>query len=166
MFESFIGVNFWTALAVLINTLLIFFVGKHYLFEPVKKMIDSRQKEIDDMYAEADDAREQAKALQAEYDKKLAAAAETSEQIVKDAIARGQSREEQIVRKAKAEADAILTKAGADIAQEKKKAINDAKNEISGLALAIAEKVVGRELNGKDQQNLINGFIDALGEEA
>ena len=49
MFESFIGVNFWTALAVLGNTLLIYFIGKKFLFKPVKKMIDSRQQEIDDM---------------------------------------------------------------------------------------------------------------------
>ena len=164
MFESFIGVNFWTALAVLINTLLIYFVGKRYLFEPVKKMIDSRQKEIDDMYAQADGAREQAAALQKEYEEKLSSAAAASEQIVKDAVARGQSREEEILRQANAEASAILAKASADIAQEKKKALNDAKNEISGIAMAIAEKVVGRELSQADQKDLIDGFIDGLGD--
>ena len=157
-------IRFWTALAVLINTLLIYFVGKHFLFEPVKKMIDSRQQEIDDMYAQAEDARAEAKALEAEYSEKLSAAAAASEQIVKDAVQRGQSREEEILRRANAEASAILAKAGADIAQEKKKALNDAKNEISGIAMAIAEKVVGRELNGSDQKELIDGFIDGLGE--
>ena len=55
-------------------------------------------------------------------------------------------------------------KAAADIELEKKKAINDAKNEISGLALAIAGKVVGRELNTADQTDLIDRFIDELGE--
>ena len=164
MFESFIGVNFWTALAVLINTLIIFFVGKHFLFGPVKNMIDSRQKEIDTMYAEADDAKVQAAAMQREYEEKLAAAAATSEKIVKDAVSRGQKREEEILRQANAEASAILEKANADIAQEKKKALNDAKNEISGIAMAIAEKVVGRELNEKDQKDLIDSFIDGLGE--
>ena len=165
MFESFIGVNFWTALVVLINTLLIYFLGKIFLFEPVKKMIDSRQKEIDDMYAQADEAKEQANALKEEYAQKLSAAAAASEQIVKDAVQRGQSREEEILRKANAEASAILAKANADIAQEKKKALNDAKNEISGIAMTIAEKVVARELNQADQKALIDGFIDGLGED-
>ena len=164
MFESFIGVNFWTALAVLINTLIIFFVGKHFLFGPVKNMIDSRQKEIDTMYAEADEAKEQAAAMQREYEEKLSVAAATSEKIVKDAVTRGQKREEEILRQANAEASAILEKANADIAQEKKKALNDAKNEISGIAMAIAEKVVGRELNENDQKDLIDSFIDGLGE--
>lgn len=48
-FEGFIGVNFWTALFVLLNTLTIFFVARKYLFGPVHKMITDRQKEIDDM---------------------------------------------------------------------------------------------------------------------
>ena len=164
MFEQFIGFNFWTALAVLVNTLLIYFVGRHFLFEPVKKMMDSRQKEIDDLYARADEANARARALEAEYAQRLSAAAATSEQMVQDAVARGQSREAEILGKASAEASAILAKAGADIAREKKKALNEAKNEISDLAMAIAEKVVGRELNRADQKDLIDGFLDALGE--
>ena len=77
---------------------------------------------------------------------------------------RGQTREEEIIRQANAEASAIMDKASADIALEKKKAINDAKNEISGIAVAIAEKVVGRELNAADQNQLVDDFIDRLGE--
>ena len=164
MFESFIGVNFWTALFVLLNTLLIFFVAKKFLFVPVKNMIDSRQKEIDTMYDEAGAAKEQAEALQVEYQQKLAAAQQTSERIVKEAVARGQAREEEILRQANAEASAILDKAAADIAMEKKKAINDAKDEISGIALAIAGKVVGRELSSADQSSLIDHFIEELGD--
>ena len=142
MFESFLGVNPWTALFILLNTLTIFFVAKKFLFGPVMKIIDDRQKEIDDLYAGANTAQQQAQALETEYKQKLSAAQATSERIVKEAVARGQSREEEIIRKANQDAAAIMDKASADIALEKKKAINDAKNEISGLALAIAGKVV------------------------
>ena len=164
MFESFIGINFWTALFILGNTLLLLFVATKFLFVPVKMMIDSRQKEIDDMYAEAGSAKEEAKALQAEYQQKLAAAQQTSERIVKEAVDRGRSREEEIIRKANEEAAAIMDKASADIEMEKKKAINDAKDEIAGLSMAIASKVVARELNADDQKDLIDRFIDELGE--
>ena len=165
MFESFIGVNFWTALFVLLNTLAIFFVGKKFLFVPVKNMIDSRQKEIDDIYAAAGQTKSKAEAMQAEYQQKLNDAYATSERIVKEATARGQSREEEIIRKANEDASAIMSKASADIAMEKKKAINDAKNEISGLAMAIAGKIVERELNEADQSTLIDSFINGLGDE-
>ena len=163
-FESFIGVNFWTALFVLLNTLAIFFVAKKFLIGPVLKIITDRQKEIDGMYQEAGNAKANAEAMQAEYQMKLSSAHATSERIVKEAVARGQAREEEILRQANAEASAIMNKAAADIAMEKKKAINDAKDEISGIALAIAGKVVGRELTGADQSDLIDHFIEELGD--
>ena len=165
-FQAFVGVNFWDALFVLLNTLTIFFVAKKFLFGPVMKIIADRQKEIDDMYEAAGAAKENAAALETEYKQKLSVAAETSERMVKEAVARGQSREEEIIRQANREADAIRDKAAADIAQEKKKAINDAKDEISGMALAIAGKVVGRELNAADQASLLDHFIEELGEQA
>ena len=163
-FQDFIGVDFWTALFVLLNTLAVFFVAKKFLFKPVKKMIDDRQKEIDDMYSDADNARNAAQALEEEYKEKLSQATETGERIVREAVARGQQREEEIIRQANEEAAAILDKAASDIALEKKKAINDAKDEISGLAMAIAEKVVGREFSEADQSALVDSFIDELGE--
>lgn len=163
-FYDFVGVNFWDALFVLLNTLLIFFVGKKFLFGPVMKMIQDRQQEIDDMYDAAGQAKQTADALEEEYRRKLSAAAQTSEQMVKEAVIRGQNREEEIIRQANLEADAIRDKAAADIAREKKKALNDAKNEISEMAVAIAEKVVGRELNSVDQSSLVDQFINELGE--
>ena len=163
-FEEFIGVNFWTALFVLLNTLTIFFVAKKFLFGPVMKIIQERQQEIDDLYTKAGEAKEQAKALRQEYEDKLSAAAQTSDRLVKEAVARGEAREEEIIRQANAQADAILQKASADIAQEKKKAINEAKDEISVIAMAVAAKVVGRELDDKDQANLVDSFIDELGD--
>ena len=149
-FQEFIGIDFWTALFILLNTLTVFFVAKKFLFVPVNKMITDRQKEIDDMYADAAKAKNDAQAMS----------------DVKEAVIRGQNREEEIVRQANAEAQAILTKASADIELEKKKAVNDAKNEISEMAMAVAVKVIGRELNDTDQSDLVDHFIDELGDEA
>lgn len=163
-FEELIGVNLWTALFTLLNTLTVIFVGTKFLFKPVMKIIAERQAEIDGLYADADKAKAEATAMEAEYKEKLSNAQATSERMVKEAMARGQSREEEIIRNANAEAAAILDKAAADIAQEKKKAINDAKDEISDLALAIAGKVVGKSLSGADQTKLVDEFIDGLGD--
>lgn len=165
-FQSFIGIDFWTALFTLLNFLAVLYVGKRFLWGPVMKIIQDRQKEIDDLYADADTARSSAMAMETEYKQKLSVAVETGERIVKEATARGQAREEEILREAAQQADAIREKAAADIAMEKKKAINDAKNEISDMAVSIAEKVVGRELTESDQNKLIDEFIDGLGDQA
>lgn len=161
---EFLNINFFTALFTLINTVALFLVLKKFLFKPVMKMIADRQKEIDDMYAGAGEAQANATAMEEEYRQKLADAAETGERIVREAVLRGQAREEEIVRQANAEAAAIMDKASADIAQEKKKALNDAKDEISAIAIAIAEKVVERELNAADHDQLVEAFIRELGE--
>ena len=163
-FEAFLGVNPWTALLTLANTIALFLVLKKFLFKPVMKMIQDRQHEIDTMYDEADQAKQNALSIQAEYEQKLSVATETSEKMVKEAVARGKNREEEIIRQARADAAAIMDKASADIAQEKKKALNDAKDEISGIAMSIAEKVVGRQLNAADQSKLVDQFINELGD--
>ena len=75
------------------------------------------------------------------------------------------SRSEEIIGQAQQQAAQLKLKATADIEMEKKKAINDAKNEISGLAMAIAGKVVARELTTADQEKLIDSFIEELGGE-
>lgn len=164
MFEEFLGVNPWTALFVLLNTLTIFFVAKKFLFIPVMNIIAERQKEIDGMYSAAGEARNEAEALKAEYTAKLTDAQSASDRIVKEAVVRAQRREEDIIRQANAEAQNIVDKAVADAALEKKKAINDAKDEISGISLAIAEKVVERSLAAADQQKLIDDFLNNLGD--
>lgn len=162
--KEFISIDFWTALFTLVNFLLVFFVGKKFLYGPILKIIRDRQQEIDDLYADAANAKEEAKVLQAEYQQKLTNAQAESERIVKEAVTHGQAREEEIIRKANRDAAAIMDKASQDIAQEKKKALNDAKNEIADISLAIAGKVVERELKAEDQSQLIDSFIDALGD--
>ena len=161
---EFLNINFFTSLFTLVNTIALFFVLKKFLWGPVMKMIAERQQEIDDLYADADEAKEQAQKLRAEYEDKLTQAQLTGDQIVKDAVARGQHREEEILRQANAEADAIRRKAGEDIARDKKKAVEEAKGEIAGLALDIAGKVVGQSMDDQDHAKLVDQFIDQLGE--
>ena len=72
-------------------------------------------------------------------------------------------------RKAKADsqiadAEKLRTEAEADIAQERKKAVNEVKDEIGGMAMEIAAKVVEREIKEADHQDLIDEFIKNVGE--
>lgn len=163
-FEELLGVNPWTAAFTLANTIALFLVMKKFLFKPVLKVIEDRQQEIDEMYSDADQASQNAKAMESAYRQKLEDAAQTGERLVKEATARGQARQEEILRQANREADAIRAKAEADIAREKKKALNDAKNELADLAVDIAGKVVGHSLSESDQSQLVDRFIEELGD--
>lgn len=164
MFEPFLGVNPWTALVTLVNTVLLFYVAGKYLFRPVMKIIEDRQKEIDEMYADAGQARENAETLETACQQRLSTASATADRIVKDAVDRARVREEQILHQARQEAAAVMDRAAAVIDTEKKQALESARDEISDMAIAIAQKVVSREVNRADQKRFIEEFLEGLGD--
>lgn len=149
----------------LCNLVITFLILRKFLFKPVKKMIDSRQKEIDDLYADAGAAKSEAEAMRSDYEQKLLEARQTSAEILRQAQSDADAKGEEILRQARSDADALRDKARSDIALEKKKALNDIKSDISQIALDIAEKVVEKEINAADQQALIEEFIRNMGDE-
>lgn len=164
MFESFVGVNPWTALGTFCNMIITFLVLRHFLFQPVKKMIDDRQKEIDTLYSEAETARRQAKELEQQYQARLQDVRKESDTLLRQATARAHAREEEILSQAKQQAQAMRQSAEAQIAQEKKKAVNELKSEIGGIAMDIASRVVEREVSEQDHRALIDEFIAHVGD--
>ena len=163
-FEEFVFVNPWTMIFAWANLLILYLFLKKLLFVPVKNMIDSRQKEIDDMYNDAEGSKKDAAALKVEYEKKLAEANEESETIVKNAIRRAQLKEEEILREADAEATRKLSRAAEEIELEKKRAINEVKNEVSDMAIGIASAVIERDVSEGEHRALIDDFIRGIGE--
>ena len=163
-FEGFVGVNFWTMLFAWCNLLILYLFLRKLLFGPVKKMIDSRQKEIDDMYDDAEKSRSDAEALKADYEERMGNAKEESEEIVKSAIRRAQLREEEILKEAAVQAQRIRDRADEQIELEKKRAINEVKNEVSDMAINIAAAVIERDVNENDHTALIDDFIKNLGD--
>ena len=163
-FENFIGLNPWTALFTLCNLVIVFLMLKKFLFKPVNKMIDDRQKEIDGLFADANAAKQDAESMRTDYTRKLSEAKETSAHILAEATQEANRRSDEIIRQARLEADALRQKAGTEIALEKKKAINEVKSDISKIALDIAGKVVEREMDGADQERLVEGFLRQMGD--
>lgn len=164
-FESFVGVNFWTMIFAWCNLLILYFFLKKILFKPVKNMIDSRQKEVDDMYSSAEEAERTAKALEAEYTEKIAAASAEGEEIIRTAQRRAVLREEEIIKEAEATAERIVERAGEQIELERRRAVNDIKDEVSAMAISIAEAVIERDISEGEHKDLIDSFIENMGDE-
>ncbi len=157
-----IYVNLWSILLSLGNLVLIYVILKKVLFGPVKKILAERQGAVDSVYAKAEMARLQAEDSRARYEDKLAHADEEAAVLLTRANERAHRAEETILANANQKAAAALKKADEDIAFEKKRAMNELKNEISSISLDIAEKVIGREISEDDHRNLIDRFIDEV----
>ncbi len=163
-FFEFFGIDLTTIIGVLLNTLILFLIFKKFLFDKVNAVLDQRNSAVAKTYEEADKTLENAKQLEVEYTEKLAAAKEESAEIVKNATKKAQTRSDEIIADAKEEARNIVDKANADIEKEKKRAVNQIKDEISDIALSIASQVVSKEIDEKTHEQLIESFIDEIGE--
>ena len=162
--EAFVGVNWFTMLAAWCNLLILYLFLKKLLFKPLKNMIDSRQKEIDDMYADAEGSKTRASELKSEYEAKLENANNESEEILKSAMRRAKLREEEILKEANEKAARTVERAYEQVELEKKRAINEVKNEVSEMAIGIASAVIERDVKGDEHKDLIDSFIENMGD--
>ncbi len=164
IYQSLVAVNPVTLIAQICNLFIQLFIFKKFFWDKILAILDQRRQAADQEISDAKAAHAEADAIKAAYEQNMKQAQEKADGILANAQKTATLRSEEIIGQAQAAAAQIKSKASADIALEKKKAINDAKNEISGLAMAIAGKVVERELNPADQAGMIDRFIDELGD--
>lgn len=164
VYQALITLDGWTFLAQMCNLAIQLLVFKKFLLQPVKKVIAERKAKADSEIANAQKLREEAESMKAEYEQNLQNARAEANQIVASAQKTAALRSEELLGEARAQASALKQKAEADIAQERKKAVNEVKDEIGGIAMEIASKVVEREIREADHKDLIDEFIKNVGE--
>ena len=164
LYQALITLDGWTFLAQICNLMIQLVIFKKLLLNPVKKVIAERKAKADSQIADAEKLRTEAEAMKAEYEQNLQNARTEANQIVAAAQKTAAARSEERLGEARAQAAALKQKAEADIAQERKKAVNEVKDEIGGMAMEIASKVVEREIKEADHQDLIDEFIKNVGE--
>ena len=164
LYQALITLDGWTFLAQICNLMIQLVIFKKLLLNPVKKVIVERKAKADSQIADAQKLRTEAEAMKAEYEQNLQNARNEANQIVASAQKTAAARSEELLGEARAQAAALKQKAEADIAQERKKAVNEVKDEIGGMAMEIASKVVEREIKEADHKDLIDEFIKNVGE--
>ena len=164
LYQSLVTVNPVTLIAQICNLFIQLLIVKIFFLDKIKAILDQRREAADKQITEAETAKSEALAIKKTYEQNMQEAKAKADDLLMSAQRTANSRSEEIIAQAQQHAAQIKSKAAADIALEKKKAINEAKNEISDLAMAIAGKVVARELNAGDQADMIDRFIDELGD--
>ena len=164
MYEALITLDGWTFLAQICNLMIQLFIFKKLLLDPVRKVIAQRKAKADGQIEDARKLRAEAEAMKAEYEQNMRNARAEANEIVASAQKTAAARSEEMLNEARSQAAALKQKAEADIAQERKKAVNEVKDEIGGMAIEIASKVVEREIRESDHKALIDEFIQNVGE--
>ena len=158
-----ISVNLWQILISLINLLILFLIIKKFLFKPVLNLIAQRRAQIDEQYANAEEAEKSALANKESWEMKMQTANEEADAIMQSATESAKWRGEKIVAEARDKADGIIRQAETEAELERKKAEDGIKREIVDVSAALTEKMLGREINAQDHRTLIDSFIDEIG---
>ncbi len=159
-----ISVNIWHILISLANLLILFLLVKKFLFKPVKAVLEKRQAEIDEQYAAAETAQTAAEENRAAWEDKMASADATADQTIKDAAETATRRADKIVADARAEADGIVRRAEAQAVLERQNAEAAMRREIVEVSTQIAEKMLEREIQADDHRDMIDAFLDRIGD--
>lgn len=165
LYQSLVTVNPVTLIAQICNLFIQLLIVKIFFLDKIKAVLDKRRETADKQIADAEAAKSEAAAIKQTYEENMRQAKTKADDMILSAQKTAAQRSEEIISQAQKQAAQIKTTAASDIEMEKKKAINDAKNEISDLAMAIAGKVVARELNDADQDGMIDRFIEELGDQ-
>ena len=161
---GFLSIDIGTILFSWINLMILFFALKRFLFKPVQKILTERQAAVDQALNDADEARARAEAAETEYTEKLTQAKEESAEILRNATRKAQQRSEEIVANARNAAAGIMQQNQDELEREKRRAESQLRSDVSELAVLVAEKVVGREINQNDHARLIDEFIESVGD--
>ena len=163
IYQAFVSIGWWEILVTMCNTLITFLIIKKFLFKPVKKMLAAREEEVQAIYSNAEKAQTEAEQMRSEYTERLSRAKAEAAEIVGSATRRATVRSEEILRESSQQAAAMMKKAENTIEQERRKAMNELKDEVASLSVMIASKVVERDVKEADHERFIEEFIDKVG---
>lgn len=163
IYQAFVSIGWWEILVTMCNTLITFAIIKKFLFKPVRKMLAAREEEVQAMYGNAEKAQTEAEQMRSEYTERLSRAKAEAAEIVGSATRRATVRSEEILRESSQQAAAMMKKAENTIEQERRKAMNELKDEVASLSVMIASKVVERDVKEADHERFIEEFIDKVG---
>ena len=154
----------WELLFQIVNTIILFVVLKKILFKPVLEIIDAREQGIKEDLATGERAKNEGLALKAQYEQKLQVAKNEGQEIIKQATLRAEEKSNEIISTAKEEASNIKERANKDIVQQREKVMNELKTEISSMAILAASKVIEKDIDQNKHEEMINKFIEEVGE--
>ncbi len=154
IYQSLITVSPWTFIAVICNLFIQMYILKRFLLDKVNAILQARKEQATKQLEDARLAKEEAETMKSDYEASISNAKAEADEIMTTAQKTAPARSEALIKQ----------KAESDIALERKKAVNDIKDEIAGIAMEIASKVVEREIKEADHKDLIDEFIQKVGD--
>jgi F-type H+-transporting ATPase subunit b len=160
MLES---LNLSQMITVVINLVILYLFMRKFLFKPVTAYMENRSNGIRESMDAADKAQADALELKQQYEEQLKAARTEAARLMDEAREKAGREYEKLSAEAKKDAEDILAKAREAIGRERAEMLREVKNQVAGLALAAASKVIGANMDTEKNRVLVDKFIEEEG---
>ena len=144
--------------------LLLIFLVKKYAWGNITSVLDERAEKISSDIDGAEEARKKAEDLASKREAELAGSRTEAKTIIENAKETAEKSKADILAEAKLEAGRLKEKANQEIAQNKAEALQSVKGEVADLTVSLAGKIISQNLDGHAHKELIDQYIDQLGE--
>jgi F-type H+-transporting ATPase subunit b len=148
----------WTAVVFLCLLAILW----AFAWRPITEGLDKREQSVADQIAQAATANKQAKGLLAEYERKLAAAANQVRTMIEQGRRDADAAGHELIDKAKEEAKAEYQRAVHQIDAATAAAIKELAGRSATLAVELAGKIVRTQLNPSDHARLIQEAVEGF----
>ena len=153
----------WNIVWTIVNILVLFLLLKHFLFKPITEMMESRTAEIENNLKDAEDQKQKASELTAQYVEKLQGAHAEAAQIVSEARQRGQREYDAILKTAGQDAQKEQERVRADMEREREEMLRGVQENVTELVLLTASKLSQKELDEESDRKLVDSFLSEAG---
>lgn len=157
--EIFKSIVFWA----IINFIVLFTALYFILFKRVTNLMEKRSKLVQDQLDFAAKSREEAIELKEQQEVILKQAQEEANRIIEQAVAEAQKQAEKIVTDAQQQALQLLENAKREFEIEKKKQLNQLKNQFVSLSLLAASKLIEKNLSSDENKKMVEEIFDKAG---
>ena len=144
--------------------LLLIFLVKKYAWGNISSILDERGGKISSDIDGAEEARKKAEELASKREAELAGSRTEAKTIIENAKGTAEKSRADILAEAKLEAGRLKEKANQEIAQNKAEALQSVKGDVADLTISLAEKILSKNLDSQAHKELIEQYIDQLGE--
>lgn len=149
-----------TAIFTIINLLVTYFVLKRFLFKPILKVLRTRREGIEKQLQDALEKQEDVDRQLAEASRRVHLSTREASEIVTAAKSYAEIQSESILSEARHEATSMVSRADGEISRMRVTMLNEVRDEVADLSVAIASKVIGQVLDEHRQRELVEQFLD------
>lgn len=144
--------------------LLLIFLVKKYAWGNITSILDARAEKITNDIDEAEAARKKAEELAAKREAELAGSRQEATTILETAKETAEKNKAHILSEANQEALRLKEKAQLEISQNKEEAMNSIKGDVADLTVNLAGKLLSQQLDFEGHRQLIDRYLNELGD--